>query len=258
MPVTYSDIPGITIWAGAEVFGDGREPRVLVGDLGVFAAECRPDVDRVWGELRASNPRLFDGPVLLVDLDSLLEKRELRACRGTYKTLATAAGLGREDVRALGVQGLVMARERSGDACLLLGKRGGDVRIYPGLWENAPSGTVEPTRGSTIGVPELLAALAEEGDEEVGIDLHAGSARCVALVDDAIARTVDVVVQVELDAEVTSRVIACQDQECGIGEYTMAAWSPMGEVVGWVEREAGVVSPSTRALVRWMVANALD
>lgn len=255
MPSHYADIPGITIWAGAEVFGERREPRVLLGDMGAFSGDCGVDVERAWGELRSRNPRLFDGPVVLVDLGMLRDRGALHACRGTYKTLATAESLGRDDVRALGVQGLVMARDGAGEVCLLLGRRGGDVRIYPGLWENAPSGTVEPTRGSEIGVAELLAALAEEGDEEVGIDLHAGRARCVALVDDAMARTVDVVVRVELEETITSRVIACQDQECGIGEYTMAAWSPMGEVVGWVEREAGIVSPSTRALVRWIASS---
>lgn len=254
MPMTFADIPGITIWGGAEVFGEHGEPRVIVGDLGAFAGECGVEAERVWEELRSRNPRLFDGPVLLLDLAALVERRELLARRGTYKTLATAELLGRGDVRALGVQGLVTARDRDGEACLLLGRRGADVRIYPGQWENAPSGTVEPTRGSVIGMPELLHALADEGQEEVGIDLHAGRAICMAILDDAMARTVDVVVYVELDAVVTSRVIACQDQDCGIGEYAMAAWSPIADVTAWVEREPGAVSPPTRALVRWYAA----
>ncbi len=251
MPVSFHDIPGITIWSSTEVFDARGEPRVLVGETGAFAAECGVEVERAWGELRARNPRLFDGPVLLVDHAELAHRGLLLARRGTYKTLATAETLGRDDVRALGVQGVVMACDGAGDACVLLGRRGSDVRIYAGVWENAPSGTVEPSRGSAIGMRELLAALAEEATEEVGVDLRLGRPRCVAVIDDACARTVDVVLRIDLPGPVTSRVLACQDQECGIGEYTMAAWSPMDEVRAWVEREPDVVSPPTRALVRW-------
>ena len=151
--IVYPDIPTITI----HPLEAGASPRFELLPALNPPPPIAAAIDHLWEELRRTNPRLHDGPILLTSPeDCATTVRFLRtvvpgnptptpfvARRASYKTLATAADVGL-DVRALGVQALLTAHDKSGVEHLLLGRRGSETRIYQGLWENAPSGTISP------------------------------------------------------------------------------------------------------------------
>ncbi|MFN7022009.1 MAG: hypothetical protein ACK4WH_11875, partial [Phycisphaerales bacterium] len=208
----------------------GRGVRMVVRS-GLAPAGVDAEVDRVWEEMRRANPRLHDGPVALVEAAGPGEGEW--ACRaGRYREVATARALGRR-VRALGVSGLVIGRDGRGVEHALFGRRGSQTRIYGGLWEHAPSGTVGilGDGAERIGVDQLAGVLREEGLEEVGIDLgKAAEVRAVATVEDARACSVDVVMRVEVGGVIEPRWAPCAAGASGAWEYTDTAWVGVREV----------------------------
>lgn len=222
-------------------------------DAGRLTREVSAKVDACWNGMRARNPRLHDGRVLLVDR-ARLARGEVGCVRGRYRELATAEALGSDQVRALGVCGVVVGRDASGNEHLLFGRRSGQTRIYGGMWENAPSGIVEPEEtGQRLGLAELTAALAREGLEELGLEVQRGAARVIATLEDAAARSVDVVVRVDLERVIDPRRIgACAAGKDGRWEYVDAAWVAVREVDAWVHANAAAVSPPTIGLVEWL------
>lgn len=223
--------------------------------------EHRLAIDASWALARAANPRLYDGPIVLVDADSALLAQGRLVCRpSSYRTLVAAdtlEALGTR-IRALGVQGLVIGRDRDGDKCLLFGRRGPETRVYPGLWENAPSGTVAPpqmlrTGDGRIGLEHLRAALCDEGLEELGIDLS----RCVmtpaAIIDDPLAHSIDVVLRVDVTQQIDPRQRPCPTSDAGAWEYLDLAWVPIARVADWLARSRHAISPPTLALLERVV-----
>ena len=114
------------------------------------------EVDDRWERMCRLNPALFDGTVLHV----LGVHRNghggvtihLVECSYRYAAVQDAAfDCG---VRTLGVKGMVHC-----DGKLLLGRRADWVHHYPGQWEFAPAGGVEPGRDPAA---VLLDELAEE------------------------------------------------------------------------------------------------
>lgn len=248
--IRYADIPGITVYpVGIE---DAGKLRFEMAPPPVLPADAVVIIDRLWEQMQRENPRLHDGSVLLTDpLDA--HDGRIIVKRGTYRLLATANASGIA-FRALGVQGVVVARDRFGREHLLLGRRGSEVRIYPGLWENAPSGTVsgpEPDE-EMIGWPSVIRTLQAEGMEELGIDLHQASVQWIALLEDAEACSVDVVLRLTLMQSVEELRLPCAIHEGGRWEYVDAAWVEMNALGAWVERQGHAVSPPTRGLVRWL------
>ncbi len=263
--VRYGDIPGITIHPVQPE--SGGTLRIEILPAMEPSGDATLEIDRLWeemkqalppasslreGELERTQPRLFDGPILLAD-HCEMEWGRLVVRRESYKTLATAERVG-ADVYALGVQGLVIARDDDGDACVLLGRRSGEVRMYPGMWENAPSGSVPPPgeNESSVGIEYLAKVLRDEGLEELGVDLDGSTLSCVALLEDRAARSIDVVLRVEASERVRSAMVGCRLQDCGAWEYAETAWSPIGDACAWAERDARGVSPPTRGLLRWL------
>lgn len=214
------------------------------------APPVAPD-DRVaaaWATLRAANPSLHDGPVLLVDPEPLTQG-EFRCRIDTYRTLAAAAVLGR-DIRALGVCGIVTALDARGEEHVLFGRRGSSVRMYPGHWENAPSGSVAPPGDAAeLTLADLAEALADEGDEELGIDLRRAPAAAIALLDDPTAHSLDVVLEVRLGTPIDPRQGLCS--LTADREYVDLAWLDRRNLSSWLIHAAAGVSPPTLALVQW-------
>jgi hypothetical protein len=250
--IQYPDIPGITVYpVGIEDVG---RLRFEMAPSPVLPREAEAIIERVWEQMRREQPRLYDGPVLLTDpLDA--HGGRIVVKRGTYKWLATA-NASSVAFRALGVQGVVVARDREGREHVLLGRRGSEVRMYPGLWENAPSGTVSgPEPGEEIiGWPSVIRTLRAEGMEELGIDLHQASVQWIALLEDAEACSVDVVLRLTLMQNVEELRLPCAIYEGGRWEYVDAAWVWMSELGEWVEKQGHAVSAPTRGLVRWMMS----
>lgn len=214
-------------------------------------------IDQLWADLRRANPRLFDGPILITDpLAELLAARfsaGLAARRASYKTLATAAEVGMS-VRALGVQGIVTARDGRGVEHLLLGRRSSDVRVYQGLWENAPSGTLPPPPPgeASIGDAHFVRALLAEGIEEVGLDLNRAAMSFAALLDDAHAQSLDVVLRLAMDQPIDPRTLPCPSHDGGRWEYADTAWIALPDLPAWAAANAHAISPPTHALLGWL------
>ena len=252
----YDDIPGVVIHPiPPEACGSLRfEVLPAVEPTGDVARA----IDLMWEDLKRARARLHDGPILLVDRKAM-ESGRLVVRRGTYKTLATAAHVGM-DVYALGVQGVLTGRDEDGDECVLMGRRSSQVRMYAGMWENAPSGTVTPPSlpldggADAVDWAHVITALRQEGFEELGLDVSSSRVSWLALLVDEAARSIDVVLKLEFERRVRSRVGSCQDDGCERWEYAESGWVPRTKLLEWAERERGAfgVSPPTRALVRWM------
>jgi hypothetical protein len=216
-------------------------------------------IDQLWADLKLSNPRLFDGPILitetLADMRLAGDSHVLTARRASYKTLATAADVGMS-VRALGVQGIVTARDERGVQHLLLGRRSSEVRIYQGLWENAPSGTIPPPppEDTAIDDAHYVRALLAEGIEEVGLDLNRAAMSFAALLDDAHAQSLDIVLKLAMDLPIDPRALPCPSQDCGRWEYADTAWIALPDLPAWSATNAHAISPPTLTLLRWITS----
>lgn len=246
---TNPEIPEITIIPLPSEGGVS----VRVVETPRIAREEQERIDRAWNEMvagGAGGARLFDGPVLMADRASAL-RGELCVYPATYRYLAAGAAVSGE-VRGLGIQAIVTGVDEDGDEMVLLGRRGAQTRMYPGMWENAPAGTVD-VRGVRAGeeIPwaRLLRVLEEEGLEEVGLELGACEVRAIALLDDAAARTVDIVVSAEVPGRLRAQ-LGCRIN-AGAWEYADTAWSPTRRVCGWLKAQPHAASLPTRALLGW-------
>jgi 8-oxo-dGTP pyrophosphatase MutT (NUDIX family) len=182
-----------------------------------------PDVLRVWAEMAAANPRLYNGPILAVDsLDA--QSGEIKARRDTYQRLVVQPRV-RTGVRQLSVTGVVIGRDERGVPCVLLGKRSDRTRMYAGMWELGPSGGVEPPPDGvmTLDHSALLAELRREAQEEAGIDVY-GRGLPLAIVYDPSAESYDVVLMVNTD-----RRVAAAHTPVG-WEYHEIRWVPVHEL----------------------------
>lgn len=237
-----------------------QSPDILIRPLGGCvripivprASQTDDSVGLAWEELHRANPVLHDGPILLALADEL-RRGELVCRAGGYRELATASMLGRADrTRALGVCGLVVGRDSRGDRHVLFGRRGVQTRIYGGMWENAPSGTVAPPRAGaeSVAMAELVASLRDEGIEELGIDLAAADVTAVAMLEDARACSVDVVLSAELPGAIDARASMCV-ASARRWEYVDTAWVAERDIEAWIERDSAAISPPTLGLVRW-------
>jgi hypothetical protein len=226
-------------------------PALFAAVPGVILADTpRPDpsddaaVDRAWSSLRAQQPRLYDGEVLL-----LSSRAPLGARRARYRHLATASVLGRS-VRSLGVQGVVIARDHRHHEHLLLGRRSGDTRIYQGLWENAPSGSLAPPAppADRLSSAAIIDSLRDEGLEELGIDLAGAGARWLGLLDDPAAGSTDIVIELRPCAPIDPRASICTLTD-GRWEYADAAWIALADLPAWRASHRAAISPPTHALL---------
>lgn len=157
-------------------------------------------------------------------------------------------------VRALGVQGIVTARDKHGEEHLLLGRRAGETRIYQGLWENAPSGTIAPPAAaqSSLAIADFTKALLDEGLEETGLDLNQAGTSCAALLDDSQAQSLDVVLRIEMRESINPSSVPCSADNTHRWEYAATTWVPTAQLADWVQRHDHAISPPTLAVLRWM------
>ena len=248
--ITYSDIPGILIHPSPP--GSSTAPRFDLLPPLLPPSEIVAAIDLAWAELKRDNPRLHDGAILLAVRGTGIPP-VFSVRRDSFKTLATAAQVGM-DVRALGVQGIVTARDAAGEEHLLLGRRGSEVRVYQRLWENAPSGTVPPPRPEEtfIDWPHFTQALLDEGIEETGLNLSAVNLSRIAMLDDAEARSLDVVLKLDMHQTVDPGAVPCPADDAHAWEYAATAWTPLRSLGMWADQNAHAISPPTRALIRWI------
>ena len=259
--ISFPDIPAVRIHPTPSASFD--ELRIDVLPRLAPHAALGAEMDRAWDLLRQTGVRLHDGPILLAetDLDEIANSSftaapvrlpRIAARRATYKSLATAHLVG-ANVRALGVQGVVTGRDQDGDEHLLLGRRGSEVRIYQGLWENAPSGTIipPPPAETTLTGQHFIQALLDEGVEELGLNLSDAQTSWIALLDDAEARSLDVVLKLELPGPINPRALPCATGASHRWEYADTAWVPIAQLPIWATQHAHAISPPTRVVIQW-------
>jgi len=222
------NVPGVELAR----FGPGVERiRVVIEDGEPPPASS--DAVRVWDELRAAIPRLFNGGLLsVVSIDA--QRGVIRARRDTYQRLVVQPRV-KTGVRQLSVTGAV---ERRGE--ILLGRRGPGTRMYAGMWELAPAGGVEPP---PPGVRELthealVNELRREAREEAGLEIT-GAGMPLAIVYDAAAESYDIVLRVETAGDATS----------GDWEYQELRWVPMAGLRAFEHEHAPEIIPPTRAIM---------
>jgi len=170
------------------------------------------EIDARWEALQQSNPAFFDGRALHV----LGVHRN--GCGGATINLVECAyrfyAVQCEDfdcgVRPLGVKGITMHGDR-----VLMGRRADWVHQYPGLWEFAPGGGVEPGADP---VDVLLSELAEE----TGCSC-AGQPVAIALLLDEVTRCWELVYRLQVEDQTL-----CP----GTDEYSDLRWCSRDEVPG--------------------------
>jgi isopentenyldiphosphate isomerase len=243
--ITFPDIPGISILpvSAAETLSfDVRESPPI-------PPAAATGMETLWAQYRAENRNLFDGPVALIYAD--LPARPARVLvRSTYKAHLC---LEIEHMYSLGVQGVVIGRDAAARPHILLGRRSSDVRMYPGLWENAPSGHVPPPppRLSSVDQSHFVQTLIDEGTEELGLDLAAATPRFVALLQDDAARSLDIMLRFDLPEPIDPRSLPCPTQ-ANRWEYAESAWLAIADLGLWMTANAHAMSPPTLALMRWI------
>jgi hypothetical protein len=183
--------------------------------------------------------------------------------RSSYKHVATrqlasasapsGASLTRlPDVCMLGVTGLLTGT-RDGVRYIMIARRGPNVRMYPMLWEFAPAGGVPPADvPGELPVDMLTAALADEGEEELALDIRRLHMTPVALCVDAAASSLDVVLRVDVPGLIDPRCGACLTslERAGRDEYVDVAWLAEEDIAGFFGASHAAISPKVLAIAR--------
>jgi hypothetical protein len=239
---SWPDLPEIGIWA----WPLGHEFRVRIEPPGAAHAPAPPSpaIDSEWQRQCATNPKLFDGPVLSVT--GLDPGREIRVRRDSYKRLAVQPAV-ETGVEQLSVTGIVLSRDARGREHVLLGRRGTQTRIYGGMWELAPSGGIDPPAPdrSSLCEGDLIEQLQREFVEETGIQSPLSALRPHALCQDLHARSCDIVFVCTLERFNHPPITAPDGWE-----YQGLRWAALAEIRRF-ESEHGVIPP-TRAMFRFL------
>lgn len=174
-----------------------------------------------WESLCAAQPRLHDGPAVCAVLDA---EDRLSVFQSSYRFVAVQqarhalGSIGSPRLRLVGIKALVMVDSAGPDGSrgggarrLLVGLRRDSHRMYPGMWEAIPAGGVDalPTRhdpsdgadhAASLSPSFLLEQLRREAREEIAAAIpDDASIRCLGLLIDDPACSVDVVMQVIAD-----------------------------------------------------------
>lgn len=243
--MTWADLPGITLRPLASAALD-----IDIGSSRTLDAQTEAAIDAAWARAKADNPRLYDGPMLHVDAVDA-ERGVITTRRERYRRLVggPAAGVG---VRLLAVTGVVVGQDASGAEHALFGRRGGETRIYPGLWEFGPSGGIPcPAESVTrLDLGDVRAALIGEGREELGVDLAAAACTPVAIIGDDEAASEDIVLWAQVPGVIDPRRTPCRLDDAESWEYLDTAWVPVERLIAWLAQSPAAFIPPTVALIR--------
>ncbi len=209
---------------------------------GVFVPESKPglmeEIDRRWHALCESNPAYFDGRLYHV----LGVHRNghggavLHVIDCAYRFHAVQDDTFDVGMRALGLKGIVTR-----DNHYLLGQRSNAVAAYKGMWEFAPSGSMEPERNpAEVIQKELL--------EETGLQTR-HEPIAIAVLFDPVLRCWELLYQLEiLDHAISPQT----------NEYSQLDWrtldqlpqllSPVAQQIAKLLRQNGLKKPLHRDL----------
>lgn len=215
--------------------------------IDVDHAELRDDTldEAEWTRRCEANPRLFNGPMLSVDRFDP-EAGTIAARRAWYKQLVLNA----RGVQLLAVIGVVVARREGGGVCTLLGRRGRQTRLYGRRWELAPAGGVDPVEGPRVTRDMVMAQLAEEMREEVGIEARARHADIVAIVHNEESRSVDLVALIE--PEETVEALRARAFREATWEHERLLWLPIRAASRFVSTHREQITPQSRVIFDYL------
>lgn len=202
-------------------------------------AGLEAETEAAWHEMRAENPRLFDGAI--VAFESFDVVAGVLSCRiERYRRAAVQPGV-ENLAMLLGVTALLTSVDAEGREVVFLGRRGAGTRVYGGMWELGPSGGVDaPERAGEFGVDWLRGAVLAEVREELGYagDVEIGSP--VAIDSDAVGRAVELV----LPARVGSPIGFRENWE-----YSEGLWLTRDGLRRFVGEQADqIIGPTLRVL----------
>lgn len=212
-------------------------------------------VEAAWSKLVAANPKYFDGPILSVlhlphELDHAGTSKneiqnEILVRRDRFSRLAVQPAVS-TGVRILSVTGVLLSKDSTGREFVLLGKRGRSTRIYGGMWELGPSGGLQdpPPAVTSLDHEAIFANLADEIEEEVGLELHRGEAVC--LTRDHKAMSDDIV----FICDAGPLEVASSEAHAANWEYEEVRWLPTDSLAPFDADQESNIIPPTRALFR--------
>lgn len=239
--VANAQMPGTQVWALRE--GVALEVEVT------RTAPAIPNsaaVQAEWDSLCAANPRLFDGALLSVlHIEHANDATRIHARPDRFARLAVQPKVA-TGVRILSVTAICTATREDGSLHVLLGRRARDTRIYGGMWELGPSGGlgVPPPSLRTLDVGAVWSHLADEVQEEVGVDAPAG--RAIAITRDQVAMSDDVVFHCDLGAFAEAHAAT----RAANWEYEDVRWLDVREVAAFDREHGDAIIVPTRALFR--------
>lgn len=254
----YRGIPGVEVYRLHAQAGTGVAPglRVIVsGAQPAISAAEREQTDRAWSAMCAGNPRLYSGPLLaVVSID--FERGVYYCRRDKFKRLAVQPSV-RTGVRLLSVTGVLTACDAVGRRHVLLGRRGVQTRVYPGMWELGPAGGVPPPHPHAgrdgLGEEDLVAQLLEEGEEELGVRLERARVRPACLIArDQIAQSDDVTFEIVHDEPGSMERLgeAMHAGGAHAWEYSQTLWVPLDTLRQFDAAHAEEIIITTRATFR--------
>ncbi len=157
-------------------------------------ADALDRAEAIWREETARLPSLYNGRIFSV------ERLEGSLAVGFFAPYMWHVAQFRQPelfehfrVRSLAVSGLVQAAGH-----VVFGLRRRDLVVEPGLWESAPTGTIDDTRLNPDGSPCWRAQFLAELAEELGLSARAEALTSVALVEDTVTHIIELGVAVSL------------------------------------------------------------
>lgn len=199
---------------------------------------------RVWERMREAKPRLFNGPISTFNgCDE--RARTIRAGRDTYQRLTVQPEVD-NSVMQFSVTGVLICAEH-----VLLARRSPETRVYPSMWELAPSGGFDPP-ATELGTPlsglDAWRQLLRELKEELGLAIpdQQQPGRIVALSADRLASSTDLVFRIDLPsnpADLDSAITSSW-------EYEETRWLPLPDARIFESDHGAEIIPPTRALLR--------
>ena len=202
--VTWPDMNAARATPGFPVVGASYQPyRVVMEGSPARSVRAEPEDIRVVPNVlgtATSDPLTFDGvlsrwhgPGYRLELDRLTGRQKLHLCVAETTYFAhratqdpDAAALAGEAARCSRVLGLNLLALDQDDIILLT--RRSDYVVYPGCYSGTVTGNAEfaPREGLEVdldndGLPDLLAAIAREAREELGLDLTTKDSQLEAL-----------------------------------------------------------------------------
>ncbi len=204
------------------------------------------EIERAWDSLCAQNPRYFNGKILTFDsYDPATGVIHARV--DEYKNHAVRDML-EHDQSILAVTAMLYGNDEH-NMHYLVGQRSPELHCYGGLWELGPSGGVDvPRFRNTLNTKGIIADIAREVSEEIGLKISNPPHHPIAIVHDDEAGSTDIAIQILIDGMPELKTN---------WEYTQTRWVTIEDLHQWTKNSPEEFIPTTLALIQKMYAKWL-